>query len=196
MMRGFLKIVIAGLALVFAAAAVAQDAENILVIDVAAAAGDGIVEIELLPDLAPNHAARLKELARAGAYDNVAFHRVIEGFMAQTGDVEFGNVDAFANGGAGTGGSALPNLVAEFTDEPYVKGIVGMARAGDPDSANSQFFIMLAETPSLNGAYTVLGRVLSGQDVIDRIKLGNQDANGMLEDAPDFMRSVKVKADM
>ncbi len=174
----------------------AQELENILVVDVAASAGDGIVEIELLPDLAPNHVARLKELARAGAYDNVAFHRVIAGFMAQTGDVEFGNLESFASGGAGTGGSALPNLAAEFSDELYVKGIVGMARASDPDSANSQFFIMLSEYPSLNGQYTVVGRVLNGQDVVDRIKLGNQDANGMVDSEPDFMRSVKVKADL
>ena len=165
-------------------------------ITIATASGDGIVEIELLPDLAPNHVARLKELARSGAYDNVTFHRVIADFMAQTGDVEFGTVDKFASGGAGTGGSALPNLAAEFSDEPYVKGIVGMARANDPDSANSQFFIMLSEYPSLDGQYTVVGRVLSGQDVVDQIKLGNQDANGMVDSEPDFMRSVKVKADL
>jgi peptidylprolyl isomerase len=186
----------AGLVLAFAVPAFAQDAENILVIDVAAAAGDGVIEIELLADLAPNHVARLKELARAGTYDNVVFHRVIAGFMAQTGDVQYGKLDTFAEGGAGTGGSTLPNLVAEFSQEPFVTGILGMARAGDPDSANSQFFIMTAPYPSLDGQYTVVGRVVSGQEVVDRIKLGNQDANGVVESEPDFMRSIKVKADM
>ncbi len=189
-MRSFFKFVAFFIAL--GAPVFAQDAENILLIDVAAAAGDGIVEIELLPELAPNHVARIKELARSGNYNGVAFHRVIEGFMAQTGDVEFGKVDGYDAAFAGRGGSQLPNLVQEFSQEPYVVGIMGMARAGDPDSANSQFFLMLAEYPSLNGQYTVVGRVIAGQDVIDRIKRGDPE---MVASEPDYMRSVKVKAD-
>jgi cyclophilin family peptidyl-prolyl cis-trans isomerase len=174
-------------------AAAAQDAENVLVIQVEGAAS-GTVEIELLPEVAPQHVARIKELAREGAYDGVAFHRVIDGFMAQTGDVEFGTRGAFAGGAAGTGGSDKPDLPAEFSDTPFETGTVGMARAMDPNSANSQFFIMFAPAPHLNGQYTVVGRVVAGQEVVDAIARGD-GANGMVAE-PDWMASVKVKSDL
>ena len=142
-----------------------RDPENTLIITLA----DGEVIVEMLPEVAPEHVARIKALARAGEYDNVAFHRVIDGFMAQTGDVEFGTREAFGQGRAGTGGSALPDLPAEFSDIPFDTGVVGMARSQSPDSANSQFFIMTAPAPHLNGQYTVVGRVIAGQDVVDAI---------------------------
>ena len=146
------------------------DLENTLYLDVANAKCEpkGRVTIELRPDLAPNHVARIKELAREGFYDGVVFHRVIDGFMAQTGDVQYGK-----KGGdtamAGMGGSDLPNIPAEFSDVPFERGIVGMARSQDPDSANSQFFIMFAPGDFLNGQYTVVGKVISGMDVVDAI---------------------------
>jgi cyclophilin family peptidyl-prolyl cis-trans isomerase len=179
-------------ALGLAGGALAQDAENVLVIDVDGST-KGSIEIELLPETAPAHVARIKELARAGAYDGVVFHRVIDGFMAQTGDVAHGTRDAFASGLAGTGGSDLPDLPAEFSDVPFEKGTVGMARSADPDSANSQFFIMFEPAPHLNGQYTVVGRVIAGQDVVDAIRRGD-GANGEVSD-PDWMARVHVKAD-
>jgi Peptidyl-prolyl cis-trans isomerase (rotamase) - cyclophilin family len=152
---------------------------------------DGPVVIELLPDIAPQHVARLKELASKGEYDNVAFHRVIEGFMAQTGDVEFGDMeDGYNAGRAGTGGSSLPDLPAEFSDVPFSRGTVGMARAQDPNSANSQFFIMFADGSFLNGQYTVVGRVISGMEHVDKIKRG-EGGNGEVSD-PDRMIKVTV----
>ncbi|WP_244598202.1 peptidylprolyl isomerase [Pseudohoeflea suaedae] len=152
---------------------------------------DGPVVIEL-NDKAPEHAARIKALAQAGEYDNVAFHRVIEGFMAQTGDVEFGDMeDGFEAGRAGTGGSSEPDLKAEFTDQPFERGTVGMARAQSPDSANSQFFIMFDEGSFLNGQYTVVGHVVSGMENVDKIKRGDQAANGVVEN-PDRMIKVTV----
>jgi peptidylprolyl isomerase len=188
--RGLLALVVAaGLA----GGAWAQDAENVLVIAVEGAAG-GTVEIELLPEVAPQSVERLKALARSGAYDGVAFHRVIDGFMAQTGDVEFGTRAGYAGGRAGTGGSDLPDLPAEFSGEHFEKGTVGMARAMDPNSANSQFFIMFAPAPHLDGQYTVVGRVISGQEVIDAIRRGD-GPNGEVTE-PDWMASVKVKSDM
>ncbi|OWU84724.1 peptidylprolyl isomerase [Oceanicola sp. 22II-s10i] len=151
---------------------------------------NGTVHIELAEDVAPAHAARLKALAEAGAYDGVYFHRVIEGFMAQTGDVEFAK-----QGGdmrrAGMGGSSETDLKAEFSDVPFERGTVGMARSQDPDSANSQFFIMFAPAPHLNGQYTVVGRVTEGMDVIDAIKRG-QGGNGQVVGEPDRMESVTV----
>jgi peptidylprolyl isomerase len=174
-----------------ASAALAQD-ENVLVIDVEGSV-QGTVEIELLPDVAPQHVERIKALAREGAYDDVVFHRVIDGFMAQTGDVEFGKRAAAAEGRAGTGGSEMPDLPAEFSDRPFEKGTVGMARAMDPNSANSQFFIMFAPASHLNGQYTVVGQVISGQDVVDAIKRGD-GANGEVTD-PDWMARVRVKGD-
>jgi len=160
-----------------------------LVIEVAGEA-NGTVVIDLLPEVAPEHVARIVELAKSGAYDGVAFHRVIDGFMAQTGDVEFGKPDADLRM-AGRGGSELPDLRAEFSDIPYERGIVGMARSMDPNSANSQFFIMFDEAPSLNGQYTVFGHVIAGMDVVDAIKRGD-GPNGMVTGDPDRMAKVTV----
>ena len=187
--RGFLALVSA---LLIGGAAQAQDDENVLVIEVAGAA-NGTVEIELLPDVAPQHVERIKTLAREGAYDDVAFHRVIEGFMAQTGDVEFGKREALGSGRAGTGGSSYPDLPAEFSSVSFERGVVGMARAQNPNSANSQFFIMFAPATHLDGQYTVIGRVISGQDVVDAITRG-QGRGGSVAD-PDYMQTVRIKAD-
>ena len=163
-----------------------KDPENTILMELK----DGTVVIELLPDVAPKHTARMKELARAGAYDNVVFHRVIEGFMAQTGDVEHGN---FENGfnirRAGTGGSDLPDLPAEFSKLPHDRGTLGAARSSNPNSANSQFFINFKDNHFLNGQYTVYGRVISGMEHVDRIVRGEPPMN------PDRMLSVKVAAD-
>jgi peptidylprolyl isomerase len=145
----------------------------------------GRIVIKLRTDIAPKHAERLKQLARDGFYDNVPFHRVIPGFMAQTGDGQNGN---------GTGGSKYPPLKAEFSNVPYVRGVVGMARTQDPNSANSQFFIMFAENRGLNGQYTVVGQVVSGMDVVDKIKKGREADNGAVSD-PDKMLKVQVAAD-
>lgn len=153
---------------------------------------DGPVVIQLMPDVAPQHVARIKELANKGAYDNVAFHRVIEGFMAQTGDVQFGNMEKnFAPDRAGMGGSDLPDLPAEFSNVPFERGVIGMARAQDPNSANSQFFIMFAPGDFLNGQYTVVGKVVSGMEHVDAIKRGDQNNNGSVTD-PDRMIKVTV----
>lgn len=163
-----------------------KDPENTIVIELK----DGPVTVELLPDVAPAHCARMKELARAGAYDNVAFHRVIEGFMAQTGDVENGNMEKDFNlRRAGTGGSDLPDLPAEFSKLPHDRGTIGAARSANPNSANSQFFINFGDNHFLNGQYTVYGRVLSGMEHVDKIARGEPPAN------PDRMISVKVAAD-
>jgi peptidylprolyl isomerase len=153
----------------------------------------GTIEIELLPDVAPKHVAQIEALAEAGAYDGVVFHRVIDGFMAQTGDVEFGKKNSPNIAQAGMGGSDMPDLKAEFSDIPFERGTVGMARAMDPDSANSQFFIMFAPAPSLDGQYTVVGKVIAGQDVVDRIRRGD-GPNGEVSD-PDWMAKVTVRAD-
>ncbi len=174
---------------------VEEQADNIMVIEVAGQA-NGTVEILLRPDLAPKHVEQIKTLVRSGAYDGVAFHRVIDGFMAQTGDVAFGKADNYDPVMAGRGASDLPDLPAEFSDVMYVQGIVGMARAASPDSANSQFFIMFTEYPSLNGEYTVIGRVISGMDVVNAIKRGEEAANGMVASDPDYMAKVSIKSDM
>ena len=151
---------------------------------------DGQVVIELLPDVAPEHCARMKELARAGDYDNVAFHRVIDGFMAQTGDVAHGNMEKDFNiGRAGTGGSDKPDLPAEFSKLPHDRGTLGAARSQNPNSANSQFFINFSDNHFLNGQYTVYGRVISGMEHVDAIMRGEPPMN------PDRMISVKVAAD-
>ena len=156
---------------------------------------DGEVVIALRPDLAPKHVAQIKKLVREGAYDNVAVHRVMAGFMAQTGDVEFGDmVDGYNSQRAGMGGSALPDLPAEFSDVPYVRGVVGMARAQNPDSANSQFFIMLAPNEGLNGQYTVVGQVESGMEFVDNIKKSDNPQTGAVVD-PDRMVKVRIAAD-
>ena len=152
---------------------------------------NGMVKIDLLEEVAPGHVAQITELAEEGAYDGVVFHRVIEGFMAQTGDVEFGLVDGGDMRRAGMGGSDKPDLKAEFSDIPFDRGVVGMARSQNPDSANSQFFIMFKEGHFLNGQYTVVGRVTEGMDVVDAIKRG-EGRNGSVVGQPDVMTSVTV----
>lgn len=169
----------------------AADPDNTMIITLK----DGDVTIALRPDLAPKHVEQIKKLVREGAYDHVAFHRVIAGFMAQTGDVKYGNTKKGYNANlAGTGGSDLPDLPAEFSKEPYVRGTVGMARAQDPNSANSQFFIMFAPAPSLEGDYTVVGTVESGMEFVDRIKKGDPAQNGAVSD-PDSMIKVRIASD-
>ena len=163
-----------------------KDPENTILMELKG----GTVVIELLPDIAPQHSARMKELARSGQYDNVAFHRVIDGFMAQTGDVKNGNMEAGFNlRMAGTGGSDLPDLPAEFSGIPHDRGTLGAARSANPDSANSQFFINFSDTHFLNRQYTVYGRVISGMEHVDAIVRGEPPAD------PDRMISVKVAAD-
>ena len=164
-----------------------KDPENTIFIELK----DGRVVIALLADVAPKHAERMKTLARAGAYDNVVFHRVIDGFMAQTGDVAKGRQGADLSM-AGTGGSSRPDLPAEFSSLPFDRGTVGMARSSSPDSANSQFFIMFAPAPHLDGQYTVVGQVIQGMDVVDAIKKGDAASNGLVID-PDYMAKVTVQ---
>ncbi len=149
---------------------------------------NGMIKIDLLEDVAPQHVERITGLASSGAYDGVVFHRVIEGFMAQTGDVEFGKTGGDLRA-AGRGGSDLPDLPAEFSDVPYDRGVVGMARSQNPNSANSQFFIMFDQGYFLNGQYTVVGRVTEGLDVLDAIKLG-AGPNGSVVGTPDMMKTV------
>lgn len=151
---------------------------------------NGTVVIDLFEDVAPKHVERITTLAEQGHYDGVVFHRVIDGFMAQTGDVEFGKLGQDMRM-AGRGGSSLPDLPAEFSDVPYDRGVVGMARSQNPNSANSQFFIMFEEGYFLNGQYTVVGRVTQGMDVVDAIKRG-QGRNGAVVGEPDVMTSVTV----
>jgi peptidylprolyl isomerase len=177
-------------ALVAAAPAAAQEdgpGPN-LVLDVGGSV-NGKVFIDLFEDRAPQHVERIVTLAEEGAYDGVAFHRVIDGFMAQTGDVEFGKGDDLDR--AGMGGSDLPDLPAEFSDVPFERGIVGMARSQDPDSANSQFFIMTAAAPHLDGQYTAVGRVFRGMAVVDALQKG-EGPNGLVEN-PDVMQDVTVE---
>jgi peptidyl-prolyl cis-trans isomerase A (cyclophilin A) len=154
---------------------------------------DGLVKVKLLPDLAPKHVQRIVKLSKAGHYDNVAFHRVIDGFMAQTGDVEFGNLESGYNKSrAGTGGSSEENIPAEFSKLPFDRGALGMARSQDPNSANSQFFIMFDEGHFLNGQYTLFGQVTEGMEFVDKIMRGDQANNGSV-DEPDVMVKVEVK---
>jgi peptidylprolyl isomerase len=153
------------------------DPQHTLILDTT----EGRVIIKLRNDLAPHHAERMEQLTRDGFYNNVPFHRVIDGFMAQTGDGQNGN---------GTGGSKYPSLKAEFSNVPYKRGIVGMARTSDPNSANSQFFIMFADGSFLNGKYTVIGEVVSGMDVVDKLHKGEPPAN------PDKIVKAQVAADM
>ena len=152
----------------------------------------GDVKIELFPDVAPKHVERIKKLANDGLYDNVVFHRVIDGFMAQTGDVKFGNSSSkdFDLRRAGTGGSDLPDLPAEFNDLPHEKGTLSMARSSDPNSANSQFFICFQAAPFLDRNYTVFGKVIEGMEHVDKIKRGDADNNGAVTD-PDKIISFK-----
>jgi peptidylprolyl isomerase len=177
-----IRLIVMLAALICAMPAVAQplpagaDPQNTLLIDTK----HGRIVIKLRPDLAPKHVERIKQLAREGYYNNVPFHRVIAGFMAQTGDGARGD---------GTGGSKYPNLPAEFSKTPFTRGVVGMARASDPNSANSQFFIMYADGSFLNNQYTVVGEVLSGMDAVDKIKKGEPVRD------PDRMIKVQVAAD-
>ncbi|HUN99932.1 MAG TPA: peptidylprolyl isomerase [Bradyrhizobium sp.] len=177
-------------ALICMAPAIAQplpanlDKQNAIVIDTT----KGRIVIKLRPDLAPHHAERIKQLARDGFYNNVPFHRVMEGFMAQTGDGQNFN---------GTGGSKYPNLKQEFSNVHFKRGIVGMARRGDSvDSANSQFFIMYADAPSLDGQYTVIGEVVQGMDVVDKLKKAPPGSQSGTVTDPDKMVKVQVVADM
>ena len=184
-------IVLAGL-VTASVSAFAADPENTMIITLK----DGDVTIALRPDLAPKHVAQIKKLVRQGAYNNVAFHRVIDGFMAQTGDVKFGNMEKGFNPQAvGTGGSDLPDLPAEFSkSEHYKRGVVGMARSQDPDSANSQFFIMFAPAPPLDGQYTIVGNVVGGMPLVDHIQKGDEADNGTVAN-PDRMIKVRIAAD-
>lgn len=159
----------------------ALNPENVLVIELTS----GPVYVELLPEVAPAHVERIQTLSREGFYDGIVFHRVIEGFMAQTGDPT----------GTGTGGSNYPDLPAEFSDIAYERGVLGMARTSDPNSANSQFFIMFAPAPSLNNQYTVFGRVLDGMTHVDAITKGDPRTNGMVEN-PDAMVRARLLADL
>lgn len=163
-----------------ATAAEIKDPENTLFLDLK----DGRVVIEMLPDVAPKHVARIKELARDGFYDGLTFHRVIEDFMAQTGDPE----------GNGTGGSGQ-NLPAEFSDEKFVEGTLGMARSQDINSGDSQFFIMLGKAPHLDGSYTVWGRVIEGMNWVHQIKKGSRLRNGEIEGDPDVILRMRVAVD-
>ena len=151
---------------------------------------NGTVKIDLFEDVAPGHVEQITALASEGAYDGVVFHRVIEGFMAQTGDVQFGKAGGDMSR-AGMGGSDRPDLKAEFSDRPFDRGVVGMARAQNPDSGNSQFFIMFAPGHFLNGQYTVVGQVTEGMEVIDAIKRG-EGQNGAVIGKPDMMTTVTV----
>jgi cyclophilin family peptidyl-prolyl cis-trans isomerase len=178
-----IRILAVVVALVCAAPAFAQpklpaglDPQNTILLDTQY----GRVVIKLRNDIAPHHAERIKQLARDGFYNNVPFHRVIAGFMAQTGDGQYGN---------GTGGSKYPDLKAEFSSVPYTRGVVGMARTSDPNSANAQFFIMFTSYPSLNGQYTVVGQVVSGMDAVDKLKKGEPPSS------PDKILKMQVAAD-
>ena len=154
---------------------------------------DGTVVCRLFQEIAPKHVERIRELVDSGSYNNVVFHRVIEGFMAQTGDILFGNKKKnYAPESCGTGGSDKDNLTQEFSDVPFDRGVLGMARSQSPDSANSQFFIMLAEGYFLNGNYTVFGKVTKGIKFVDGIKKGDSNLNGAVQD-PDMIISASIK---
>lgn len=189
-MRDFL---LAGALVIAGGAAMAQDVDGPgpnLVLDIGGST-EGRVVIDLFPDVAPQHVARIEQLVTDKAYDDVVFHRVIAGFMAQTGDVQFGKREGDTNM-AGMGGSKYPDLPAEFSAKPFVRGAVGMARSSNPNSANSQFFIMFASSPHLDGQYTVIGQVIEGMEVVDRIRKGNPAANGLVSD-PDFIVSARIE---
>ncbi len=160
--------------------AFAQDKNNTIYLDTK----DGRVVIDLRPDLAPKHATQIKALTKRGFYDGIVFHRVIDGFMAQTGDPT----------GTGAGKSDLPNIPAEFSKEPFKRGTVGMARSSSPDSANSQFFIMFAEGAFLNNNYTVIGQVTKGMEIVDKIKKGDKASNGSVS-APDKIVKMQLATD-
>ncbi len=181
---------LAFVAALLGAPAFAQDGPGPNLIIQVAGEANGRIVIDMLEDVAPLHVAQITALAEEGAYDGVGFHRVIEGFMAQTGDVQCAKAGATCP--PGTGGSDKPDLQAEFSDVPYDRGVVGMARAQNPNSANSQFFIMFAEGYFLNGQYTVVGRVIEGMDVVDAIKRG-RGQSGAVPGTPDIMQTVTVE---
>jgi cyclophilin family peptidyl-prolyl cis-trans isomerase len=184
----FIHLAFAGLVYLASLAGVASAADDN---DITIQLKDGPVVIQLMPDIAPKHVAQIKALVAKGAYDNVAFHRVIEGFMAQTGDVKYGNLAKGYNAQqAGMGGSDMPDIKAEFSKTPFVRGTVGMARSQDPNSANSQFFIMFADGPFLNGQYTVVGKVISGMEFVDKIKRGEGESGAVT--GPDRMIKVTL----
>jgi peptidylprolyl isomerase len=160
-------------------------------ITVAGNSANGDISIRLFDVIAPLHVSRVIQLTREGLYDGVAFHRVINGFMAQTGDVQYGQINGDLNA-AGTGGSEYSDLEAEFSSIAFNRSIVGMARSTDPDSANSQFFMMFAYSPGLNGRYTVIGQVVEGLDVLDAIKRGPSEADGRIAEDPDYMAEVQL----
>ena len=164
-------------------------AENIMILKLKY----GQVEIELYPDKAPNHVKRFKELSDSGKYDGVVFHRVIDGFMAQTGDVKFGNSNSpnFNLSLAGTGGSDFPNLKAEFSDIAHTRGIISAARSADPNSANSQFFICFDSAPHLDRQYSAFGKVIKGMEFVDKIKKGDPNSGAVAD--PDVIISLKSK---
>ncbi len=179
---------VAGALMIGLGVATAAEPENTVILTLK----NGDVTIGLRPDLAPKHVEQIKALVAEGAYDNVAFHRVIDGFMAQTGDVQFGDVeDGFDARLVGTGGSEKPDLPAEFSDADFARGTVGMARSQDPNSANSQFFIMFAPASHLNGQYTVIGEVESGMELVDKIKKGDSARNGMVQN-PDKVLKARM----
>ena len=161
--------------------------ENTLTIELK----DGNVVIELYPDVAPKHVERIKKLVNQGKYDGVVFHRVIDGFMAQTGDVEFGNKKDFNSGRVGTGGSDLPDLKEEFNEKKHIRGTCSMARSSSPNSANSQFFICFEEASFLDRQYTVWGQVIDGMEYVDKIKKGSSSNNGSVSD-PDHMVKLSI----
>ena len=188
-----LKFYVIFFSLFFSSALNAVEPENIMVIEVEGEA-NGVIEIELLPNIAPLHVERIKILARDGLYNGVVFHRVIDGFMAQTGDVKFGKIEGYKRRYAGQGGSNYPDLDAEFSSIEYEEGTVGMARAQNPNSANSQFFIMFNRSPNLDGNYTVFGKVINGQEIVNSIKRGAMSDNGSVIN-PDIMKKVSIKSD-
>jgi peptidylprolyl isomerase len=175
-----LALAIAAPAAIMPAAAQTTDKQNLVYLDTK----DGRIAIQLRPDLAPKHAEQIKALTKRGFYNGLLFHRVIDGFMAQTGDPK----------GNGTGGSDLPNIPAEFSQEHFKRGTVGMARSADPNSANSQFFICLGDAGFLDGKYTIIGQVVSGMDVVDKIKKGDKAANGAVTN-PDKIVRMQLATD-
>lgn len=177
--------------LAFIAPSSAADNDNVLILTLK----DGDVAIQLRPDLAPKHVEQIKKLVRDGAYNDVVFHRVIDGFMAQTGDVQYGNLKkGYDANSAGMGGSNYPNINAEFSKEPFVRGTVGMARSQNPNSANSQFFICFDAASSLNGQYTVVGKVIKGMDVVDKIKKGSSSDNGKVTNPDHIIKASLVSS--
>ncbi|WP_022727303.1 peptidylprolyl isomerase [Fodinicurvata sediminis] len=181
LLRSLIMVLALLLPLQTAAAQEGPDSENVLVMELE----NGRVMIEMLPEVAPAHVERIRTLVRDGFYDGLTFHRVIDGFMAQTGDPT----------GTGSGGSDLPDLDAEFSEQPFKRGTVGMARSSDPDSANSQWFITFERAPWLDGEYTVWGQVRQGMPLVDEIKKGNQQRGGVVED-PDKIVRMRILSDI